>query len=164
MKQRDSKLFYAVLLLIGLMIALIILTLNRNSDIRQLKLQIQEIQRQIPVKGTMGKDGRTPVLGIDYFIQNGKDGAPAPIAKDGRDGHDGLSIPGSNGLSAYDLAIQNGFQGTLAQWLDSLKIKGDNGDPGAALQIGCINNKLSTKYNDDTFWQSTSIKCETTDE
>ena len=30
---------------------------------------------------------------------------------------------GANGLSAYELAVQNGFRGTLAQWLDSLKGK-----------------------------------------
>ena len=27
----------------------------------------------------------------------------------------------SKGLSAYDLAVQNGYQGTLDQWLESLK-------------------------------------------
>nr|MDE7215459.1 hypothetical protein [Clostridia bacterium] len=27
----------------------------------------------------------------------------------------------NNGLSAYDLAVQNGFQGTLEEWLESLK-------------------------------------------
>ena len=26
-----------------------------------------------------------------------------------------------NGLSAYELAVQNGFNGTLQEWLDSLK-------------------------------------------
>ena len=30
---------------------------------------------------------------------------------------------GSNGLSAYELAVQNGFIGTLTQWLESLKGK-----------------------------------------
>ena len=30
---------------------------------------------------------------------------------------------GANGLSAYELAVQNGFRGTLAQWLESLKGK-----------------------------------------
>ena len=28
---------------------------------------------------------------------------------------------GKDGLSAYDLAVQNGFEGTLEEWLDSLK-------------------------------------------
>lgn len=35
----------------------------------------------------------------------------------GRDG-----IDGDDGLSAYELAVQEGFIGTLAQWLESLKV------------------------------------------
>lgn len=45
---------------------------------------------------------------------------------------------GSNGLSAYEVAVANGFVGTQSQWLLSLKgtdgtqgIKGDKGDAGA---------------------------------
>lgn len=41
---------------------------------------------------------------------------------------------GENGLSAYELAVQNGFTGTLAEWLESLKgadgINGINGKNG----------------------------------
>ena len=36
--------------------------------------------------------------------------------KDGQDGKDG-----QNGQSAYELAVKNGFQGTEAEWLESLK-------------------------------------------
>lgn len=50
-------------------------------------------------------------------VQHGKDGA------DGKDGKDGLS--------AYELAVQNGFTGTLAEWLAFLKGKdGENGVDG----------------------------------
>ena len=50
-------------------------------------------------------------------VQHGKDGA------DGKDGKDGLS--------AYELAVENGFTGTLAKWLVSLKGKdGENGVDG----------------------------------
>lgn len=50
-------------------------------------------------------------------VQHGKDGA------DGKDGKDGLS--------AYELAVENGFTGTLAEWLVSLKGKdGENGVDG----------------------------------
>lgn len=42
---------------------------------------------------------------------------------------------GGNGLSAYELAVQEGFEGDLTAWLDSLKgatgAKGDKGDTGA---------------------------------
>ncbi|ALH46282.1 hypothetical protein POR1_77 [Pseudomonas phage POR1] len=37
---------------------------------------------------------------------------------------------GPRGYSAYEIAQQNGFVGTEAQWLASLKVKGDKGDPG----------------------------------
>ena len=40
------------------------------------------------------------------------------------------------GKSAYDLAVENGFEGTEAEWLESLKgatgAKGEKGDPGEA--------------------------------
>ena len=41
-----------------------------------------------------------------------------------------LEVP-ANGLSAYQIALQNGFQGTEEEWLASLKgEKGDKGDKG----------------------------------
>lgn len=43
--------------------------------------------------------------------------------KEFKDGQDGS--PGINGQSAYELAVENGFNGTLQEWLTSLK-----GDPG----------------------------------
>jgi hypothetical protein len=49
-------------------------------------------------------------------------------------------VPGENGKSAYELAVDNGYTGTLAEWLNSLKgsdgkdgkdgAKGDKGDKG----------------------------------
>lgn len=50
-------------------------------------------------------------------VQHGKDGA------DGKDGKDGLS--------AYELAVENGFTGTVTEWLHSLKgTDGVNGKDG----------------------------------
>lgn len=41
---------------------------------------------------------------------------------------------GKDGKSAYEIAVEHGYQGTEEQWLDSLKgdkgNKGDKGDPG----------------------------------
>jgi len=38
---------------------------------------------------------------------------------------------GSDGKSAYDIAVENGFEGTVEEWLESLKgPKGDKGDKG----------------------------------
>lgn len=62
-----------------------------------------------------GEKGDQGIAGINGT--NGKDG------KDGEDGEDGLS--------AYQIAVNNGFVGTEAQWLASLKgPKGDQGTNG----------------------------------
>ena len=67
------------------------------------------------LKGSDGKDG------IDG--QPGKDGADGTNGQDGKDGIDGKS--------AYEIAIANGFFGTEAEWLGSLKGKdGTDGQPG----------------------------------
>lgn len=51
-----------------------------------------------------------------------------------------FGISGCAGKSAYDLAVENGYEGTLEQWLESLKgekgDKGDKGEMGAAGQNG----------------------------
>ncbi len=40
---------------------------------------------------------------------------------------------GANGKSAYEIAVENGFVGTEAEWLASLK--GEKGDPASSLEI-----------------------------
>lgn len=56
----------------------------------------------------------------------GRDGTRGVNGTNGRDG--------SDGLSAYQIAVQNGFVGSNSDWLNSLKgataAKGDNGDDG----------------------------------
>lgn len=46
----------------------------------------------------------------------------------------GGSVQGADGKSAYELAVENGYSGTLEQWLASLK--GEEGEPGAAGATG----------------------------
>lgn len=49
------------------------------------------------------------------------------------------SIPsGKNGLSAYEVAVENGYEGTIEAWTESLR--GSRGDPGraATIQIGTV--------------------------
>ena len=73
-------------------------------------------------KGAKGDKGDTGATGPQGPVgQNGSNG------QDGEDGADG-----ENGKSAYEVAVDNGFEGTEAQWLASLKgDKGDKGDAGA---------------------------------
>lgn len=70
------------------------------------------------VKGDTGLQGIQGTAGINGI--NGLNGS------DGADGVDGL-----DGKSAYQLAVDSGFVGTLNQWILSLKgDKGDKGDTG----------------------------------
>ena len=95
-------------------------------------------------------DGHTPVKGIDYFDgEKGDKGdpfryedfTPEQLASlkgdkgdkgdngiDGKDGADGYTpvkdidyFDGVNGKSAYQIAVDNGFIGTEAEWLASLR-------------------------------------------
>jgi hypothetical protein len=59
------------------------------------------------------------------------------------------SLPG---LSAYEVAVENGFRGTKADWLKSLKgkagdsIKGDKGDDGlSAYQVAVANGFVGSE-------------------
>ena len=52
-----------------------------------------------------------------------------PGAVNGKDGRDG-----TNGLSAYDIAVIQGFKGTATDWIRSLK--GDKGDKGDRGEVG----------------------------
>ena len=82
--------------------------------------------------GQKGDDGITPQLKIDedgYWCvsyDNGQtwDRLGYAIGDDGSSGQ-----TGADGKSAYELAVENGFTGTLDEWLESLKgSDGTNGD------------------------------------
>ena len=49
------------------------------------------------------------------------------------------------GMSAYDIAIENGFVGTEKEWLDSLK--------GGSIQIQQVENLVYWKYIGDDEWR-----------
>lgn len=59
--------------------------------------------------------------------------------------YDGTLTMGLNdyrGLSAYEIAVQNGFKGTEQEWLDSLK-----GPPGKAADTVTVNKKRAVDGN-----------------
>ena len=68
----------------------------------------------------------------------GVPGVPGQDGKPGKDGQDGKNgVDGHDGLSAYQLAVNAGFKGTLNEWLDSLKGEpGKNGKDGQPGQPG----------------------------
>ena len=76
----------------------------------------------------MGKISQMPAAGalsgdeLIEIVQNGSN-KKLPV--------NSLASRGSDGLSGYQVAVQNGFVGTQNQWLQSLKgVKGDQGNTG----------------------------------
>jgi len=78
---------------------------------------------------------------------NGQDGAPGAAGQDGAPGTPGVAgADGQDGLSAYEIAVAEGFIGNEATWLASLVgaagidgtngTNGQDGAPGAAGQDG----------------------------
>ena len=77
-------------------------------------------------RGLLGADGAKGDKGSDGL--DGKDGLPGAKGADGLPGKDG-----ADGKSAYQIAVAQGFAGSEAAWLASLKgEKGDKGDAGGS--------------------------------
>ena len=60
-------------------------------------------------------------------------------------------IKGEDGKSAYQIAVENGFVGTEAEWIESLKgVKGDPGTDGKSITLTEINasGELVLTYSD----------------
>ncbi|MFE0472423.1 right-handed parallel beta-helix repeat-containing protein [Streptomyces sp. NPDC058947] len=67
------------------------------------------------------------LCGIEYVPVPGPPGPAGPPGADGTPG----GPPGPEGPSAYEVAVQNGYVGTEAQWLASLHgQQGEQGEPG----------------------------------
>lgn len=75
------------------------------------------------LKGQKGEPGKTPVKGIDYFDGiDGKDGLDGTNGIDGKTPEKGKDyVDGAPGLSAYQIAVNNGYKGTEQQWLRMLQ-------------------------------------------
>lgn len=72
-------------------------------------------------KGEPGPQGEPGPAGEKG--ERGADGQPGPAGPAGADGKDGAP-----GKSAYEIAVEKGYQGTELQWMDSLR--GKDGVPG----------------------------------
>lgn len=78
-------------------------------------------------------------------VSNGKDGAAGQAGTAGRNGRDGKDgAAGQNGKSAYEIAVENGFKGTEAEWLRGIDGKdGENGK--SAYEIAVDNGFKGTE-------------------
>lgn len=57
-----------------------------------------------------------------------------PVGPAGADGEDGIGTPGLDGKSAYEIAVDLGFVGTVEEWI--LSLKGEDGVDGIPGQDG----------------------------
>lgn len=94
-----------------------------------------EIEWLASLKGEKGNPGPQGIQGVK--------GESGPQGIQGEDGADG-----QNGLSAYEIAVNNGFIGSEAEWLASLK--GEKGEPGdASISSGGITkSEVSTMIDE----------------
>lgn len=67
----------------------------------------------------------------------GEPGPPGPAGPPGPEGEPG--IDGVDGLSAYEVAVDNGFTGTEVEWLESLE-----GEPGPVVPFGDLTDVAFT--------------------
>lgn len=82
----------------------------------------------------------------DKPIWNVEAGEIANLVRQSSGGSGEKGDPGKNGKSAYEIAVDNGFEGTEQEWLNSLKgAKGDKGDKGNAGKDGF---GTEAQYND----------------
>ncbi len=106
------------------------------------------------LKGTDGRDGADGKDGI-----NGKDGADGKDGMNGTNGTDGINgIDGKDGLSAYEIAVKNGFVGTESEWLDALK-----GENGSELDLSKYVTQTALIYLHDSLKRDISAQQEQID-
>lgn len=78
------------------------------------------------IPGKDGKDGKTPIKGVDYYTDEEIDAIKDEIAQKVQ-----VGAKGEDGKSAYQIAVDEGFEGSEADWLASLKgTDGRNGIDG----------------------------------
>ena len=65
-------------------------------------------------------------------------------------------IEGTRGYSNYEIAVQNGFTGTEAEWLES--IKGDKGDKGETGEVSLEQLEKATKTTKTTLGEILTIE------
>ena len=108
------------------------------------------------LQGADGKDGTNG--------QDGKDGQDGVNGQDGKDGKDGINgqdgkdgVNGQDGKSAYQIAVENGFVGTEAEWLSSLK--GTNGISIQQIEM-LLTNEMKITMTDGTTYIVPTTPCE----
>ena len=123
-------------------------TLTNKPRINNVELIGNVTTEQLGIRN--GEDGFSPViteeeteLGYNLTITD-VEGSNTITLKNGTNGLDGTN--GQDGKSAYDIAVEQGFQGTEAEWLESLK--GQDGQDGIVMDAPS-DGKLYGRMNAD---------------
>lgn len=108
------------------MIGLYDILQEQESINAELGLGVDYYKGEPGEQGIPGKDGKTPVKGVDYFTD-----AEITEIKDEIAEKVQVGAKGEDGKSAYQLAVEAGYEGSEADWLASLKgTDGRNGIDG----------------------------------
>ena len=142
-----------------------IVTYNNDSYIC-----IQSCTNILPTNTTfwklMVKGGKSA---YDLYVENAMSHGDTPLTLEawleslhGQNGQDGQpGAAGANGKSAYQIATENGFNGTEVEWLASLHgHDGQDGQPGAAGNNGenGINGKSAYQIAQDNGFNGTEVE------
>ncbi|MFM9793290.1 hypothetical protein [Streptomyces turgidiscabies] len=170
MKKRVDLLTLTAVIVLTLLISwLIVISLERRDNERAILQQLQANKATPNIIQKPTANVQVPVTGSDYSKgsagEQGERGSTGPAGQNGVTGATGpqgsKGDAGTPGESAYQLAVkQDGYTGTIKEWLESLKVKGDKGDAGPALKLDCINGRWAQQYEGDLIWQLTKVKCE----
>lgn len=109
-------------------------TMSYNPDPNKTDLEnetawIESLQGATGAQGEQGLQGLQGEQGIQGV--KGDTGATGATGAKGDMGNTGMT--GATGFSAYDVAVGNGFEGSITQWLASLK--GTNGTNGISKEV-----------------------------
>lgn len=153
----DKTVLIALIVLIGLVVWMIHLSIQRSNDISHAMDRINTVESRKPesidysrIQEAIKTEIAKQVVKTEALIP--KDGL------DGADGRDGQSIQGKDGIngkdgkSTYQLWLDAGNTGTVQDFLQS--IKGEKGD--TVVPIFCapsLQFQLKSKMPTDVFWQ-----------
>ena len=152
--MKNKLLTIVIVLLAILSLGSFTYSAEANRNISELK----EIIAQLPSEPVVyvGKDGKSPVAGIDYRIpENGKNGINSisfvtteTIVKE-------VPLLGQTGSSAYDTWLSQGNVGTEDDFLASLR---GADAPYQQIRVNPDNGNIQTKLSSWDAW-STLVKC-----
>lgn len=118
---------------------------ERGLDGRAATVEIGTVS--VGQEASVTNSGNQSAAVLNFVIpkgEKGERGLPGQAGTDGRPGE-----KGENGLSAYDIAVKNGFQGSEQEWLQSLKKPAGN-EAYALLQEGYYGREDLQRFSGDS--------------